>query len=1131
MSSSSSSTTDAISPSQPRYTPLLTPSTHLQIKLTKDNYLSWKTVILPYINGNKILHYIDGTTAAPPQYIPSPTSSTILIPNPAFTSWFEIDQLLLSILVSTISEPLIPTLVGRSSSRDVWLTLEKMFSSQSRARIMQTRYHLATLKKGNLSIPNYFQKAKSYADLLASIGQPIHDNDLITQILAGLPSDYNDLATVPDLSTPMANLATKTTNPAPQGRPSQYSSNRGSNGYRGCGRNNYSRSRGNGGSSSSFTHSNNGSRPPCQIYFKVGHTASACWHRFEQQYQAPMASQPGSQAFVAATSPSIDQVWYPDTGANNHLTADLSHLNLNAEHYTGSDQVRIGNGQDNNVFFEFHPSFFCVKDLFSDATLLKGPSKDGLYPLHSLPQIKPRALLGERVPTTQWHARLGHPSLRIVRQVLSKHHLAVSTNNFPRVCHACQLGKSHRLPFYLSPSSLNHKGYKCLDLSTNWMYIARNVIFDENQFPFSATSSPSHSGPTSSPLISIPSLQNFTATSTQPPYNSEPTPSLNTNPPTPPFLESPPNITSHSHQLPLMSTSPNSTQYNTSPAHDISLNPTAAPNPHVSSPTALPVSPTPPAHTMNLQPHPHPMCTRSHDNIVQPKQFYPGIIRYPLPKALLTLTASTPPEPSCFTEASKSAEWRAAMATEFTALLKNSTWTLVPPKPNTNVVGCKWVFHIKRDAAGTIERYKARLVAKGFHQQHGVDYGDTFSPDIRQLDVTNAFLHGVLSEDVYMTQPAGFVHPSYPHHVCHLRKALYGLKEAPCAWYSRLSTRLLDLGFKGCKSDTSLFIHRSGPELILFLIYVDDIIITGTNSTSITRLINTLQGDFALKDLGPLHFFLGVEAHKVDSGMYLSQRRYITDLLRKTNLHEAKPVASPMASSTVLSQHTGTSLSDPSLYRSVVGSLQYLSLTRPDISFAINKVCQFMANPTEDHWSAMIRRSTAGYCLFLGRNLISWTSLKQRTVSRSSTESEYRAVAHASTEIIWLCSLLSELGLVSSTPPLLWCDNIGATYLTANPLFHARTKHIEIDVHFVRDLVASKALSIRFISSKDQLADTFTKPLPMAKFTLLRDNLNVRELPLRLRGHIRTALPISVTDTSLKSTDKEQMHQQDIHKS
>uniref|UniRef100_A0A2N9FYI8 Retrotransposon Copia-like N-terminal domain-containing protein n=1 Tax=Fagus sylvatica TaxID=28930 RepID=A0A2N9FYI8_FAGSY len=159
-SSSSSSTTDAISPSQPRYTPLLTPSNHLQIKLTKDNYLSWKTAIIPYINGNKILHYIDGTTAAPPQHIPSPTSSTTLIPNPAFTSWFEIDQLLL-------------------------------ISCSGHANPISSCH----LEEGNLSIPDYFQKAKSYADLLASIGQPIHDNDLITQILAGLPSDYNDLVT------------------------------------------------------------------------------------------------------------------------------------------------------------------------------------------------------------------------------------------------------------------------------------------------------------------------------------------------------------------------------------------------------------------------------------------------------------------------------------------------------------------------------------------------------------------------------------------------------------------------------------------------------------------------------------------------------------------------------------------------------------------------------------------------------------------------------------------------------------------------------------------------------------------------------------------------------------------------
>uniref|UniRef100_A0A2N9I1U4 Reverse transcriptase Ty1/copia-type domain-containing protein n=1 Tax=Fagus sylvatica TaxID=28930 RepID=A0A2N9I1U4_FAGSY len=469
----------------------------------------------------------------------------------------------------------------------------------------------------------------------------------------------------------------------------------------------------------------------------------------------------------------------------------------------------------------------------------------------------------------------------------------------------------------------------------------------------------------------------------------------------------------------------------------------------------------------------HPMQTRGKDNISKPKVFFPGIIKYPLPKALLATTDQDSTEPTSYTAASKHPAWRAAMNTEFTALLHNGTWKLVPPKPTMNL---------------------------GFHQQPSIDYGETFSPvikpvtirtvlslavasnwDIRQLDVTNAFLHGVISEDVYMTQPPGFVHASYPNHVYHLHKALYGLKQAPQAWFSCLSNRLLQLGFHGC--------------------------------------------------------------------LYLSQHRYIHDLLRKTNMHEAKPISSPMASSTSLSQFQGTPLSDPSSYRSTVGSLQYLSLTRPDIAFAVNKVCQFMTNPTDLHWSAVKRilrylkhishhslllhkdsnftiqafsdadwagspddrRSTSGYCLFLGRNLISWSSRKQRTVSRFSTESEYRAIAHASAELVWLRSLLSELGVPSPSTPILWCDNIGATYLTANPLFHARTKHIEIDFHFVRDLVSSKTVSVQFISSKDQVADTFTKPLPITQFISLHANLNVCDLRLRLRGRIETTSTQTVT--------------------
>jgi hypothetical protein len=269
------------------------------------------------------------------------------------------------------------------------------------------------------------------------------------------------------------------------------------------------------------------------------------------------------------------------------------------------------------------------------------------------------------------------------------------------------------------------------------IYIARNVVFDKNTFPFSTTSSTSPSGQNSSQLIYLPSLKNFTPTSTPSPQNSDSRPLLNTNPPTPQFLDSPPipplNTTSHSHQLPHVSTSPISTQCPTSPTYNIQLHSNDATNPHMSSNPIYPVSSNPPANNVNLQSHAHPMQTRSRDNIVQPKQFYPSIIRYPLPKALLTVTNSLPPEPSCFTETYKSPEWRATMNTEFIALLKNFTWSLVQPKPNTNIVGCKWVFHIKRNATRTIERY--RLVAKGFHQQHSIDYGDTFSHVIKPVTI------------------------------------------------------------------------------------------------------------------------------------------------------------------------------------------------------------------------------------------------------------------------------------------------------------------------------------------------------------------------------------------------------------
>jgi histone deacetylase 1/2 len=233
----------------------------------------------------------------------------------------------------------------------------------------------------------------------------------------------------------------------------------------------------------------------------------------------------------------------------------------------------------------------------------------------------------------------------------------------------------------------------------------------------------------------------------------------------------------------------------------------------------------------------------------------------------------------------------------------------------------------------------------------------------------------------------------------------------------------------------------------------------------------------------------------------------------------AKPVNSSMSPTANLSLFKSDPFSDPILYRSTVGSLQYLSFTRPDLAFIVSKVCQFMQGPTIDHWTAVKRilhylqqtihhgifirrtsstdihafsdtdwagcpddkRSVSGYCLYLGSNLISWSSRKQPTVSRYSMEAEYRVVTNTTAEVMWLQSLLTELGIFSPTPPTLWCDNIGAMYLTANPLYHSRTKHIELDIHFVRDQVAQRHLQVRFISGTDQIADSFTKALPTAR--------------------------------------------------
>jgi hypothetical protein len=493
----------------------------ITIKLNRDNYLLWKAQLIPYLRGQHLLGYVDGTTPLPSQMISQTSESgeTSLLPNPAYARWIQQDQIILSTIISSLSESLMTHIVGLSTAHDVWLTLERMFSSQSKARIMQIRYQLSTLKKGSLSVTEYFQKLKQLVDTLAAVHRPLNDFEVNSYLLAGLSSDYESMIAsiqmlaapmsldelyghlltheqrltqlhpLPDVAAPSVNIVTTT--------PSNF--NKGGRGNRSHnfshgGRGNGGRSRGRGRGPGVLGHAPTPtSRPTCQVCHKVGHNALDCYHRYDHAYQGPAGNQ--MMAYYT-TQAAADSAWYPDSGCTNHLTLDFTNLTFTAEEPTGYDQVYVGNGQglpvhhtgsthllypsskflmpnvlhvpsiqknllsvsqftkDNNVSIDFHPSCFFVKDLTMGKVLLKGPLKHGLYSMpHPLPPpTAPVSFFGARASLPQWHYCLGHPTFRLVQQVVAHHKLPLSSNKAPVLCSACQQAKSHGLPFARSTS-------------------------------------------------------------------------------------------------------------------------------------------------------------------------------------------------------------------------------------------------------------------------------------------------------------------------------------------------------------------------------------------------------------------------------------------------------------------------------------------------------------------------------------------------------------------------------------------------------------------------------------------------------------------------------------------------------
>jgi hypothetical protein len=343
--------------------------------------------------------------------------------------------------------------------------------------------------------------------------------------------------------------------------------------------------------------------------------------------------------------------------------------------------------------------------------------------------------------------------------------------------------------------------------------------------------------------------------------------------------------------------------------------------------------------------------------------------RYGFPPAAHVVTVSTTsPIPRDYRGGLADPQWREAMAEEHKALVETNTWRLVPRPPGANVVTGKWIFRHKFHSDGTLARHKARWVVRGFTQRQGVDYDETFSPvvkpatirvvlsitasrqwPIHQLDVKNAFLHGHLNETVYCQQPPGFVDPARPDAVCLLQRSLYGLKQAPRAWHQRFATFLRQLGFVASATDASLFFFTEGNSTAHLLLYVDDIVFTASSATLLRRLIDRLHSEFAMTDLGELHHFLGISVTRSSDGLFLSQRQYAVNLLQKAGMAECHSTSTPVDSRAKLSAMEGAPVTDPAAYRSLAGSLQYLTLTRPDLAYAVQQVCLFMHDPREPH--------------------------------------------------------------------------------------------------------------------------------------------------------------------------------------
>ncbi|GKA99022.1 retrovirus-related pol polyprotein from transposon TNT 1-94, partial [Tanacetum coccineum] len=510
-------------------------------------------------------------------------------------------------------------------------------------------------------------------------------------------------------------------------------------------------------------------------------------------------------------------------------------------------------------------------------------------------------------------------------------------------------------------------------------------------------------------------------------------------------------------------------------------------------------------------------------------------------------------DPTTFEDAVKSEKWRHAMDQEIQAIERNNTWELTTLPYGGKSIRVKWVYKTKLNENGEVDKYKARLVAKGCSQEYGVDYAEVFAPVARletirlilalaaqktwtvyQLDVKSAFLHGEIKEEVFVDQPPGYEVKGQESKVYRLKKALYGLKQAPRAWYSRIEAYFIREGFTKCPYEHTLFIKfGAGGKILIVCLYVDDLIYTGNDKEMFEVFKKSMMTEFDMTDLGKMRYFLGIEVEQRTDGIFIGQRKYAQEMLRKFNMDQCNAVHNPIVPGIKLTKDDEGTEVDGTIYRQMVGSLMYLTTTRPDLMFAVSLISRYMKRPTESHLASARRvlryvkgtinfgifyrkggnkeligftdsdyagdlddrKSTSGYVFLMSSGAVSWCSTKQPVVTLSTTEAEFIAAASSACQVVWLRRILEKLSQVQHSPTVVYCDNTSAIRLSRNPVMHGRSKHIDVRFHFLRELVNDGVVELVQCSTQEQVADILTKPLKLDAFLKLRQLLGVCEYP------------------------------------